>query len=198
MALGELPAAADGTSPRPCHALHGVRAGLPGPEDARGRGGQLRPGGTPSASRRPLLAWHRWVYGGLAAAAAAVLVVTLAAPVAPGTCRPAGGDRIPKTRCVGRTAAPVPVEPGRAQGAPRAFRWQAIAGRSGTASSCQPGRRPAVGQPAGGGHGRRLAAVRGARAGRLLLAGDRAAGPESASGIARRVFGLVSFEFAAR
>ena len=82
----------------------------------------------PRRSRARVLAWPRmWVYGGLVAAAAAVLVVALVPPSqrGPSPAPPAVSDPVRS----GEKAVPVPLEPlGRLTGLPRTFRWQAVAG----------------------------------------------------------------------
>jgi hypothetical protein len=76
-----------------------------------------------------VLSWpKRWVYGGLAAAAAMVLVTLLpgrrsGTPPTPGAAT--SDDPVRSTE----KAAPVPLEPeGRLAGPPRAFRWRGIPG----------------------------------------------------------------------
>jgi|EndMetStandDraft_2_1072991.scaffolds.fasta_scaffold08473_2 hypothetical protein len=84
-----------------------------------------------SASRRPLQWPNRWVYGGLAAAAALLLMLR---PIPHSGTSPPGPTLTARSDDPLRSSAasaPVPVEPtGTLEGAPRAFRWQAMAGRS--------------------------------------------------------------------
>jgi hypothetical protein len=91
------------------------------------------------AARRPRQLPNRWVYGGLAAAAAVLLVLLRPVP-RPVTSPPAGpSTTAPSTTATpseetvrsSRESAPVPREPtGTLAGPPRVFRWTATAGGS--------------------------------------------------------------------
>jgi hypothetical protein len=83
----------------------------------------------PRPSRARVLAWPRmWLYGGLVAAAAAVLVVAIVPPSHMGPPSPAPPTVSDPLRS-GEKSAPIPLEPlGRLTGPPRAFRWQPVAG----------------------------------------------------------------------
>src|SRR5205814_7921672 len=86
-----------------------------------------------TASRAPLRRPNRWVYGGLAAAAALLLITVL--PLSrPGPSPPPGPTVATTPPDDSRSpvrAAPVPLEPtGILAVPPRAFRWRAMAGAS--------------------------------------------------------------------
>jgi hypothetical protein len=80
----------------------------------------------PRTPSRRVLAWpSRWVYGGLAAAAAVLLVMWLPLRHTGSPAPSASPDQVRSPV----KATPVPLEPtGRVTDAPRAFRWQPVAG----------------------------------------------------------------------
>jgi hypothetical protein len=83
----------------------------------------------PRPGPRPALPWpRRWIYSGLAAAAA-VLLVTLLPLSRRGTVLAPGPAPTDDAVRSGEKATPVPLEPlGTVSGPPAAFRWQGIPG----------------------------------------------------------------------